>query len=191
MIEDIAEKLKNDDYSVRRNAVHRLRSLHNEVALHFLLIAIHDADEFVRWEAIVALGDYPQSTDAVQAVIAALRDDEADNRVTAASTLGWMKNPLAIKPLIDVLLHGEEKIRDEAADSLGEIDGVESLEPLTISMKTDPSLEVRQSAAYALANISLGDATVNKAAYNILVDTAQNDPYPNTRLIAEQALRES
>ncbi|MHB9109150.1 MAG: HEAT repeat domain-containing protein [Armatimonadota bacterium] len=190
-LKECAAILRDEDFQKRHDAVYRLRSMPSDASLALLLNAVCDPDELVRAEVIIALGDYPLSIEAVQAVIAALHDVDADNRVTAASTLGWMKNPLAIKPLLDALQHGNERIREEAVNSLGEFQLMELIEPLAHIMKTDSSLEARQSAAHALANISIGDAAVNKAAYHILVETAENNPHPDIRLVAEQALRES
>ncbi len=97
---------------------------------------------------------------AVEALSAALKDEELDVRSAAAQALGRLKDPRAVEPLIAALKaepgittisHEDTGVQYTIADALGEI-GAPAVEPL-ISCLQDSDVSVRRWAAYALGVI--------------------------------------
>jgi len=93
--------------------------------------------------------------DALEALVAALKDKNPIVRGEAAKGLGWMCNPKAVPPLLDTLENDDSaRARAVAAWSLGRIGDRRAAEPVVAALG-DAAKEVRRSAARALGD--LGD----------------------------------
>jgi HEAT repeat protein len=136
--------------------------------------------------------------DLVDHLIATLRDDEARNRRTAAITLGWLKEPRAERPLIDLLAEPALQeyvthalvsigLRDEAAYRYGLGHPDDAVRQATIRcvswivparglelvapLAHDPSAEVRAEAAAAIGR--LGDESAAPLLFAMLGDESE------------------
>lgn len=108
-----------------------------------LVTALKDND--VRWQAITVL----RRMGAVEALIAALRDEDARTRLEAAKALGEIGNPSAVEPLIAALKDVNAEVRGAAVVSLSYMKDPRVVEPLIAVLK-DESKQVRLYAAGAL-----------------------------------------
>ncbi len=97
-------------------------------------------------EAIIKIGD-PQ---AVEQIIADLKDNEKRVREIAASALGKIGDSRAIEPLISALNDDSDSVRVLAAKALGKIDDPRVVEPLMDALKNNSVELVRVSAVEAL-----------------------------------------
>jgi HEAT repeat protein len=106
-----------------------------------------------RWEVrsstILALAKVGQP--ATQAFQAALRDQDWFVRAAAANSLGQIKDPRAVKSLINILNDKEWFVRERAAEALSKI-GEPAVESLIVALKDRNGL-VRERAAEALSKI--------------------------------------
>src|SRR5262249_21150494 len=116
-------ELKDLDPSVRANAAFNLAAAPEElrgVVAPWLLSALHDKDWDVRASAAIALQGMPEA--AVQPLIGKLRHADAEVRMLAAQTLGYMDpDPAraALVPLTMRLRDTSPKVRAAAARALG------------------------------------------------------------------------
>jgi HEAT repeat protein len=106
-----------------------------------------------RWEVrsstILALARVGQP--ATQAFQAALRDQDWFVRAAAANSLGQVKDPRAVKSLINILNDKEWFVRERAAEALSKI-GEPAVESLIVALKDRNGL-VRERAAEVLGKI--------------------------------------
>ena len=133
----------------------------------------------VRRDAAVALGQIGDA-EAVEPLVAGLRDDNPSVRLAAAEALGRIGDAGALVPLIAALKSPAVDIRKAAAESLGQIGDAGSLGPLTAALR-DASWSVRRAAAEALGKI--GDAGAVEA-----LKVAFEDLDSNVRRAAADAL---
>ena len=117
-LEDLAKALNNDDPEVRWIGVTELESIHSKDAVALLIQALKDT-RFVsiRWRAAIALGEQGEP-DAVDALIAALSDDNDHVREEAAESLGKIADARAIPALIDALEDPQRGVRLRAIKAL-------------------------------------------------------------------------
>ena len=156
-----------------RPAMEALGRLAGREALPHLVPHLYDADGALRNIAIQAVVAIEQRAtaggesldpevqaalrreDLVDHLIATLRDDEPQNRRTAAITLGWLKEPRAERPLIDLL--AEPALQEYVTHAL-------------------VSIGLRDEAAYRYG-LSHPDDTVRQAAGPLrLLDRARPRP---------------
>jgi len=88
--------------------------------------------------------------------------------------LGEIRDEKAIKALVRTLKDQVVVVRQEAAEALGRIGRVQSIDPLITALKKDEALEVRAQAAEALGEIG------NTRAVLSLI-TALGDPNSHVR----------
>jgi hypothetical protein len=89
---------------------------------------------------------------AVEPLIAALRDEQADIRAFSALTLGRIGDVRAIEPLIAALDDQEATVRQRAAEALGSFTDPNVIDALSIALD-DENEQVRRSALLSLGNI--------------------------------------
>src|SRR6185436_10923242 len=82
----------------------------------------------------------------LQHLLGMLSDDDPQARRTAAITLGWLKEPRAVRPLLELLL--EPELQEHVRISL--------VAPLI----HDPSVEVRAEAVTAIGRLGDEDAVM-------------------------------
>lgn len=127
---------------------------HNDPAVvPRLSAAMRDADRCVRRVAGSFLGRV-QHPNAVSALLGALDDANADTRHVAAIGLGVAEAPTALQPLIRRLRDESAVVRRGAAWALGALEDREALLPLIELLQRDTDPRVRQTAAWAIGEIS-------------------------------------
>jgi HEAT repeat protein/beta-lactamase regulating signal transducer with metallopeptidase domain len=91
----------------------------------------------------------------VLALIARLKDEDAEVRKAAAHSLGRLGDARAVPGLIGALKDPEPKVRATAAEALGEFEDARAIDPLS-ALLADSSTEVKQSALDALSHFDQG-----------------------------------
>ena len=72
----------------------------------------------------------PKNKERLEHFIRMLSDDAENNRWKAAESLGRMRDPGAIDPLIDTLWDDDSRVRLKAAWALGQIGDPRAINPL-------------------------------------------------------------
>jgi HEAT repeat protein len=119
---------------------------------------------------------------AVDALVAALKDNNTSVRRDAASALGKMKDARAVEPLITALADSDPNVRRDVAEALGMIGDARAVEPLIAAFE-DSDDQVRNYATEAL--VKFGDARTIEPLIDAL--EGHND---QVRKYAAQALGE-
>jgi HEAT repeat protein/beta-lactamase regulating signal transducer with metallopeptidase domain len=91
----------------------------------------------------------------VIALIARLKDEDAEVRKAAAHSLARLGDARAVPGLIAALRDPEAKVRATAAEALGEFEDARAI-PALSALLADPSTEVKQSALDALSHFDEG-----------------------------------
>ncbi len=98
---------------------------------------------------LITWGEGPAET----RLLAALLNEDAQLRSSAAEALGEIGSERAVEPLLSALKDAEAEVRWSAAEALGEIGSERAVEPLLSALKEGDE-GVRSSAAVALGEIS-------------------------------------
>jgi HEAT repeat protein len=160
--------LNDTEPVVRVTAAHAIAALPAADATSALVPLLTDKLEFVRREAVNALGT-TRSRAAVQPLLQLLTTDkEASVRAAVAMALGKIQDEAAVVPLVNVLSgsapgkkskarEGEFVMRS-AAQALGEIRSRAGVSALIATLNDEKNeIDVRRAAAEALG--AIGDAT--------------------------------
>jgi HEAT repeat protein/beta-lactamase regulating signal transducer with metallopeptidase domain len=91
----------------------------------------------------------------VIALIARVKDEDADVRAAAAQSLGKLEDPRAVPALIGALSDGEAKVRAAAAEALGKFADPRAVKGLT-RLLGDSEVDVRKAALDALTEYESG-----------------------------------
>jgi HEAT repeat protein len=176
--------LSSPDASTRKNAADALGQIKDPRAVKPLIVALKaDRNPLVRTSAAKALGEI--GTPAVEPLIAALKEKDAEVRWRAVVNLGKIKDTRAVEPLIASLKSDrDERVRREAAEALDQIKDSRATEPLIAALK-DKDFEVRANAARGLGR---GDAP---RAFEALLAALTGDKDPSVRISAAEALGET
>ena len=219
-VEPLIAALKDDDSGVRRNAVNALGEIKDPRSIELLIAALQDTN----WKSQSSVKSTLDKIDpnwanteaAKQSVfdfVAALKDtNSATIRKSAATALGYLKNPHAAEPLIDAMKDEDRYVRMNVISALGNIGDTSAVkpliaeleapnnknwashamgkikdpraeEPLIATLKDTNSVFVRSSAAEALGKIK------DPRAVEPLI-AALNDKYSDVRTNALKALRQ-
>jgi HEAT repeat protein len=132
-----------------------------------------DKSAFVRKSAAYAIGRL-RSPAGTAALVAALGDKEFEVRGAAAVALGEYSDAQAVGPLIRALSDKSEFVRAHAAHALGGNGraAVSAVPSLIRMLTSDPDLEPKRQAAYALGQI--GDPS---ALHALRAAVRANDPH--------------
>jgi HEAT repeat protein len=125
----------------------------SQEAVDALLLTAYDAEPKARAAALRALGRLDPASAKVQVtLVTALRDPNVEIARAAAEGAGRD----AVPELIDLLRHGDERLRDTSVRALGRIgpDACTAVPELTRLAQSDPAERVRQSARAALKTIA-------------------------------------
>jgi len=115
-------------------------------------------------------------------ILKALRDGDGYVRKSVADALGMVRDPRAVKPLIDVLADEDSEVRRSAAYALGKLQDPRAVEPLIAALQ-DKDWGVRGWAADALGNLK------DPRALEPLITALQDDD-PTVVLRVAHALEE-
>ena len=105
-------------------------------------------------------------------------------RIQTAYLLGIINNQNAVSPLLKALSDGDHRVRAEAAASLGNYGGRNTVNELLNSVRDDRVRYVRSSALYSLKKIN--DKTALLPLFSIFAD--EKDPV--FRMILERVIKE-
>ncbi len=182
--------LQDGEPIVRVTAIHAIVALPAGDAVNLLLPLTKEKLEFVRREAVYALGR-TRSRAAVGPLLELLSSDkEPSVRAAAAVSLGKIQDESAAAALTQVVSGptGKKKREDEfviraAAEALGEIRSRAAVGVLIAALNTETNpLDLRRAAATSLGMI--GDQSAKPALQTAL---ASDDPYLSEA--AREALR--
>ncbi|HZU87585.1 MAG TPA: HEAT repeat domain-containing protein, partial [Anaerolineaceae bacterium] len=197
------------DPDVRQSASDALVTLGNS-SIAFLRQALETNEAPLRRAAAKPLAEIGLLSDEAtrQAVIEPLcqhlRDPDNQAALAAASALALLHNPSAVGPLCAALKNQNAELRRAAAHALGEIADSWAM-PALNAATNDPEEGVRHAAMEALDHIGVPKDTTGRIWYAISHDDwemvarfgtqaaeplmmALNDPNPNTRCHAAEAL---
>ena len=94
----------------------------------------------------------------VQALIAALRDSDAEVRLAAAEALGDLEDRRAVPGLVAALRDGSSEVRHAAVHALGHLEDTAAVMPM-IGLLGDANAETRAEAAHTLGQLEDTRAT--------------------------------
>ncbi|MEO8620776.1 MAG: M56 family metallopeptidase [bacterium] len=97
----------------------------------------------------------PADSAVIIALIARLKDEDAEVRAAAAHSLGRLEDPRAVPGLIDALKDAKANVRSAAAEALGEFKDTRAITPL-VALLSDTNAEVKKHALEALSNYEQG-----------------------------------
>lgn len=131
----LINQLRSRDPSAREEAARRLGDLKDPIAVGPLVVILKkDKDRSVRWsaeDALVSIG-----TPAVEPLIKMLNDDSWRARRRAVRTLGKIRDPRAIEPLVASMNTDDDcYVRKSAARAIGEINDPRAGEVLIPALK--------------------------------------------------------
>jgi HEAT repeat protein len=141
-------ELRTEQDGAQRKAVEALKMI-GEPAIIPLIDAFQDHDWQIRLgaaRALVGIGD-----PAVEPLVRALRAAPPAIRMGAAATLGKIGNPAAIEPLIDALLHDDQRLGRVVVRALGMM-GEPAVRPL-LRVLRDGNEAARKGAVAAFVLI--------------------------------------
>jgi HEAT repeat protein/beta-lactamase regulating signal transducer with metallopeptidase domain len=97
----------------------------------------------------------PADSAVVLALIARLKDDNAEVRAAAAHSLGKLEDSRAVPGLIGALKDSDQRVRSAAADALGQFQDPRAIDALVAAL-SDSNTEVKQNVLEALSNYEEG-----------------------------------
>lgn len=148
-----------------RNAASTSLALLGDLAIESLVNAIEDEHEDVAFWVAKTLRRIGRR--ALPEVVRLLKRGTDEQRLHAAKTLGTLRDPSAIDPLVEALRDGHEWVRLYAAIALGEIGGEKAVAHL-LEMLRDPTFRIHPRMIPVFDG--LGERVVP-----VLLDMAQGD----------------
>lgn len=144
-IEKQRTRLSSADVEERRDAVTRLRSMHNPEASRIALQGLRDPEAIVRATAAAAIFSLPTDESAAN-LIPLLNDKDEFVRREIAYALGKTRNRTAVSPLIERLLNDKiDSVRAAAAVALGEIGDETAVSSLAAVLNPQLGLTLKRS----------------------------------------------
>jgi len=150
-IDPLIRALRDPDKKVRAQAARSLGVI-GDPSVASLISLMDDPDWRVRYRAAEALG-ITRSHKAVPRLIAALEDPKDHVRYMAAKALGETGSDIAETALIARLTDDNEFVRRSTVTALGKTGGPAAKQALSVSLKTDPSDEVRKVIRNTIINL--------------------------------------
>jgi HEAT repeat protein len=168
-VEPLISALKDQQWNVREGATYALGEIKDTRAINPLISSLNDKANLIFWqdrEEFIAEALGKIGTLAVESLILALKDKNADVRAKAAGALGVIKDHRTVEPLISALKDQQWNVRQRATIALGEIRDRRAVEPLIVALK-DEDEDVKESAVEALNLIKEGlERPLNTALKN-------------------------
>lgn len=147
-----------------------------------LIKQLEDDDPSVREHAILELGDL-RDTQAVGPLIKVIQQDTIENRRYAIVALSEIGDHSSIEILIFCLMDYDEGVRLAASRSLGKFSSPQAISALMVSLKKDPSVQVKSRSA-----LSLGGIGSEIAVPDLLTESKLERP-PTLRYSIDTALK--
>ncbi len=143
---------QSEDKQVKGVASLALRKIRDPRAIKPLIEALGWDDGAIGQSVADTLEEF--MPDAVPALLAVLKSSTTDDqRYWAVRILGGSTESETVSPLIAALQDRSDKVRAEAARSLGRLKARPAIHPLTDTLLRDPLAPVREEAARALGEI--------------------------------------
>jgi HEAT repeat protein len=163
----LVAKLSDPDPGKRRAAASTLAKIGpaaSDGIPALLRVAVEDADENVLETSGQALGVVARDHPSIVLELLGMMESPSDSkRLAATRAAARLDDARAVPLLIHSLKHSNPKVREEAAESLGELKAkAVAAIPALLESVDDPSAEVRSEANQAIAKI------VNKAGPNAI-----------------------
>jgi len=175
VLDPLLQALASPDWIVRMHAAKALGRIKESQAVQSLIPRLQDKVKAVREEAsgaLAAIGDA-----AIPQLLQALAHEEWLVRLHAVESLGKMRSPKAVEPLLSAVFNdGDSAVREDAVRALGEIGDPQAVDFLFTAMK-EPGL--RTLAVEALGRI--GDRRAVPVLVGVVTGT---NPPPSTRPVA-------
>jgi HEAT repeat protein len=170
-------QLRSSDKLVRRKAAEDLSRLGRDAkaALPYLVELLSDQHDDVRLAAVNAIGHIGNNAKEVShELLKRFDDSNRDVRLRSAEAFAWIgqTSPEALSAIIELLQHDKANVRESAAYCIAgfNLDLTAASSQLRSILDTDPSGQVRASAAYTLAKVSSRDGATVTALTKALTD---------------------
>lgn len=130
----------------------------SSVTQHAMRNVIQNAMQNIQPKIALSFGRASGSQDTagtsqrVTALIAALRDSDAEVRRAAANSLGQLEDKRAVPGLMTALRDDDAEVRQQAAWALGQLEDKRAVEGLVAALK-DANTDVRRKSAWALGQL--------------------------------------
>jgi hypothetical protein len=132
-IEAIDRLLEDENEDIRVYACEIMTSMKSPETIPYLIKALDNGSENVKNAAVIALGEFKDER-AVNALLGMLQDDQWIV-FSAICSLGKIKHPLAIAPLLQIFRKGEEELSLAACEVLMEYENDDILDKIFIILK--------------------------------------------------------
>ena len=156
-LEALAVKIRDGKTEEKRDALLQIRNLESPEASRIALPALRDPSEIVRATAAFSVIFLPKD-EAAQALSPLLQDKFELVRREAAYALGKVRNPSAVRPLVEILQKDKiAEVRNAAAIALGEIGDAGAVDALTRILQqpsSDKDEFLQRSAARSIGQIA-------------------------------------
>jgi HEAT repeat protein len=177
---DALAQLKSPDLIKRRIAIQELVTLRNPASAPAVIEALKDKDDYVRTQAVRALGFMRYAAAGPQITRMLAEDKSREVRESAALSLRFINDPGAAPTLIKALKDPEESVRIMAIQTLAYFRNHAAAGPIA-ELAKDSSPRVRRSAITALGQL-------REAASQPTLVAALKDTDAAVRADAAQAL---
>ncbi len=150
-IEEIKEKLNNEDWRVREEAVNKISKLRSSSVIGYLQEKLQDPNLKVRLSAVRGL---ERIRDRESALVLAdnLKAQEGIMKIAIANALGLLGYREGATVLISLLNDEDERVREAAARALGRLKVYRTVQSL-LDKLDDPDPKVRRAIIRALGKI--------------------------------------
>lgn len=163
-IEPLTALLKESDSGTRSAAAEALKALNWQPGDDEPGMAYRIA--LKQWDQCIEIGGA-----AVEPLMTALKDTDAEVRAGAAATLGKLADTRAVEPLMDMLKDHDGTVREAVVEALSKFGEARAVEPL-IDLLTSQTGAVRQAAASVLVSLYRGTTLNEEQRARILAQQA-------------------
>jgi HEAT repeat protein len=135
----IRERLRVKSLAGKRLVIEDLKKRAGRRSALLLVEMLKDESWYLREQAVQALGEVEEETEALRALLDLLRDGLWYSRAAAAKALGKIGDPQALEPLIRCLMDSNKTVQGAAAAALVDIVKRGSIEDLASKLDHSPA----------------------------------------------------